>query len=191
MRKLLLITNRKPCLSDEKLIDNIRQSIPGSEVVNDDESCCWQLFADDMNRYYVSCPYFIVGNYFCSGQGFLPVGKSVSRIGFMLFEPLAMETNLIYKAAHFSGSVQVRPEDIADINQLKPIDDKMYLPLLISEEEEKAYVFSDRGRMLVCNAELNGGRSQVGDFNVCFRKKDAVHKIHYRMGALCGLSDQF
>lgn len=88
------------------------------------------------------------------------------------------------------GDVQVGKDDVAAINRNMPIDDNMYLPVMYDEDLEVLPVFSDQGRILICNAALSE-RAGGGNVNVAFTENDGFHKICFLRGGLCGLSGQF
>lgn len=182
MRKLLPLTEENLGLLDNKLAEKVRKIFPELPL-NDDDGCCL-LYEDDAKKYYYAYS-FAMNEFFCGGEVFIPLEEN-PEAAYMRFKPCAMVVNKLYQL----GDVQIDKEDIIDINRNMPIDDNMYLPVMYDEDLEVLPVFSDQGRILICNAALSE-RAGGGNVNVAFTENDGFHKICFLRGGLCGLSGQF
>ncbi len=184
MRKLFPLTEENLGLLDNKPAEKVRKIFPELPLNDDEDSDSWQLHEDDAKKYYRAynfAPFAV----FCGCDIFLPLEENV-KVGYLRFEPYAMALNELYQL----GDVQVGKDDVAAINRNMPIDDNMYLPVMYDEDLEVLPVFSDQGRILICNAALSE-RAGGGNVNVAFTENDGFHKICFLRGGLCGLSGQF
>ena len=184
MRKLFPLTEENLGLLDDKPAEKVRKLFLELPRNDDEDSDSWQLHEDDAKKYYRAynfAPFAV----FCGCDIFLPLEENV-KVGYLRFEPYAMALNELYQL----GDVQVGKDDVAAINRNMPIDDNMYLPVMYDEDLEALPVFSDQGRILICNAALSE-RAGGGNVNVAFTENDGFHKICFLRGGLCGLSGQF
>lgn len=184
MRKLFPLTEENLGLLDNKPAEKVRKLFLELPRNDDEDSDSWQLYEDNAKKYY--CAYnFASFAVFGGCDVFLPLEENV-KVGYLRFEPYAMAVNELYQL----GDVQVGKDDVAAINRNMPIDDNMYLPVMFAESLAAFPVFSDRGRILICNAALSE-RAGGGNVNVAFAESGKLYKICFLRGGLCGLSGQF